>query len=191
MAFKIQGSRFKFALRQLCLLTFCSRCTPPKALFDLLVKGTSLQMRYWKWLVYVPAWPTQRNTTNAAFSPPRPPRPSIWESSHTSLEIPGNDKRCKKKCKQSAGYLVCSFPSLPMPAHLVLMNSLQSLRSDDELLQKFLHPSYSVLRETTTLSFSSLVLSPLSFSMWEWPMSGIPSGSSITLAHSADDTYQW
>lgn len=26
--------------------------------------------------------------------------------------------------------------SLPMPAHLVLMSSLQSLRSDDELLQK-------------------------------------------------------
>ena len=63
----------------------------------LLVKGTSLQMRYCQWFVYVPAWPTQSNTTNAAFLPSRPPRPSIWESSQTSLGSPGNDNRYQVK----------------------------------------------------------------------------------------------
>ena len=50
---------------------------------------------------------------------------------------------------------------------------------------------YPVLRAVITLSFSVLVLSPLSFSTWEGVKWGIPRGSTFSLTHSADDINKW
>ena len=72
--------------------------------------------------------------------------------------------------------------SQPMPAHLVLMRSLQSpveiLPSDfankSKILMTWPVLCYPVFNAAMTLSFSSRVLSPLSFSMWEELRSWIP-----------------
>ena len=186
---------FKAALRQLCLLTFCSRSFLPKALFEPRPPDQrnmfAIEISKMICLHTSLANPEQYHKCRILELPSRPPCPSIWESSHTSLGSPGNNNRyhVKKKSPMQTVNRI-SGVLLPMPAHLVLMSSLQSLRSNDELLQKCLHPAYPVLKATITISFSSLVLSPLSFSMWEGPKSGTPRGSTLSLAHSADDTYQ-
>ena len=52
---------------------------------------------------------------------------------------------------------------------------------------RFVKCVYPVLRASITLSFSTLVLSPLSFSIWEGPKWGMSSCSTFSLTHSAGD----
>ena len=86
--------------------------------------------------------------------PSLPPRPSICDSSQVSFGRP------------TQTVILISGTSHPIPAHLVLMRSRQP-------------PALSAI---ITLSFSSLLLSPLSFSMWEGVRFGIASLSALLWA---------
>ena len=77
-----------------------------------------------------------------------PTRP--WEVLATIIDI--KKKEEEKSPMQTVSRI--SGMSLPMPAHLVLMSSLQSLRSDDELLQKSvcIQPTQSSRQPSPSLS---------------------------------------
>ena len=89
---------FKAVLRQLCLLMLEEHSS--QSLVWAMSSWSKEQVCKWDIendsSTYRPGQ-TQSNTTNAAFLPSRPPRPSIWESSQTSLGSPGNDNRYQVK----------------------------------------------------------------------------------------------
>ena len=65
------------------------------------------------------------------------------------------------------------------------------LNTPDRFFMRVFKCVYPVLKEVITLSFSTLMLSPLSFSFWEGPKWGMLRGSTFSLSHAAGDpSYQ-
>ena len=146
-----------------------------------------------------PACPAHSRMTKAAFWPSRPPRPNIWDSSQASLGSPKqvqiieatqmeltnahSEPYVRHVAAHASTFGTNEKPAVPGCTKYEIL--LSDFANKSKILMTWPVLCYPVFNAAMTLSFSSRVLSPLSFSMWEELRSWIPRDFAFSWAQAA------